>query len=173
MKFVSFSFLPVIVHDLVPSENVSCGRHHYCCFLNFIGMFFSTMFCCCSRNTRSASSSIISCFLKCSMSSGCIKSSSFVFSSWYLSKWWISYSYSSSPWWPGPSPESGSFLPARTPLSHWSRVITPLLAVSKILKALRTALSLTSAAVDLRDSSSSPYVRRTSSGVQTPSLLKS
>lgn len=23
-------------------------------------------------------------------------------SSWYFSKWWISYSYSSSPWWPGP-----------------------------------------------------------------------
>lgn len=51
---------------------------------NLAGMLASTMLCLLSCSIRSCSASISSCFLKCSMSSGCVRSSSLVFSSWYL-----------------------------------------------------------------------------------------
>lgn len=58
--------------------------NHCLSFLNLSGIFCSTTGILSKAATLSASSSNSSCFLKCAMSSGCIKSSSFVFSSWYL-----------------------------------------------------------------------------------------
>lgn len=53
---------------------------------NLLGIFASTTDCLSIRSCRSSASSISSCFLKCAISSGCVKSSSLVFSSWYLSQ---------------------------------------------------------------------------------------
>lgn len=131
-------------------------------------MFASTIGVLSSCSNLSAASSCWSCSLKCSISSGCVSSSSVASSPWNCSKWWISYSYSISPWWPGPNPRSGNRVPAEMKCIQSPRVITPVFPGSKSAKTSRTACCFRSSVTPTFEGSSRPYVFRTSSAVQTP-----
>lgn len=188
---------------LYTSPSLLPDRYHQFMILNICGIFSMTIDLLFSAAIRAASASISSCFLKWAISSGWVRSSSLVFSSWYLcllasypdpkppnstnlcpsmfsrrgkthfSQWCISYSYSSSPWCPGPIPKSGSFPPVATNANHSSCATRPSLSRSNRLSTWWTASLLRSGAMSLVLSSLKPYVECTSEKSQYPLLSKS